>query len=814
MMKKCVLSTICGLLLFVCQAYSQQITGQTTEENGQTELGFVNVALYQGQDNAKLVKGTTSDLDGYFKIDGVAFGNYMLELSYVGYKSVRFPVVLSEKKKDIALGKIKMEEDSQLLDGVVVRGQRSQMRFDVDKKVFDVSQSIISEGASASDALSNIPSVTVDHEGNISLRNNENVTIWINGRPSGLTEDTRAQILEQLPADGIESVEIITNPSARFSAEGAAGIINIVMKKEKKTGYYGGVTANADTQGGYGVSANINVNYNKIETYASAGWKARRFSMEQEIERETFDTQAANSLNQSIKGDMKGDSFFARAGLTWHATKKDQFSLSGSTNVGTRAFDKSVKTIAGMGNNLRLTNEDNPMTSYSLSMDYLHTFDKGSNLKIAASYDHTNRSKDAIYTQYDGTLEPVGIPSIQIQDAPGGHKEWDMQLDYTKAFSEFLRLEAGYKGNIRTFQSDMISWQGGDRVDSAIEPSLTNDFSQDMQIHAMYLSFAGKWDKLSYQAGVRSEYTDQTTYSRGWNESATTRNQKDYIRFFPSAFLSYALTESQELQLNYTSRINRPHGRQLNPFLQISDSSNISFGNPELEPEYTSALEMNYIKNWEKHTLSASVYYRMTDNLRQRISYLQGNTVYTTYDNVTQSRRAGMELVGKNRLFDWLDLTSTVNLYYYKVDGYTYAREGIAPITLKGQEDFSWDARLIANAMLPWGMSLQLSGNYNSATYSPQSKMHDRYWFDAGLKKSFLDRKLNVSISCRDILNSRLWKTTTYGQNFTQYSESRWGGRQGAITISYSFGNSRSKSRKQGNRPEQGGDMDSDMMDF
>ena len=811
---KHIICTILELFLFICQTYSQQITGQTTDEDGKTGLGFVNVALYQGKESPKLIKGVTSDFDGHFKIEGVALGRYMLELSYVGYKSVRMPITLDAKKKEIALGKIKMTEDSQLLDGVVVRGQRSQMRFDVDKKVFDVSQSIISEGASASDALSNIPSVTVDHEGNISLRNNENVTIWINGRPSGLSEDTRAQILEQLPAEGIESVEIITNPSARFSAEGTAGIINIVMKKEKKTGYFGGVSANADTRGGYGISSNINVNYNKIEAYASAGWKARRFSMEQDIHRETFAKQADKSLNQKTKGNMQGDSFFARAGLTWHATKKDQFSLSGSTNIGTKNFEKTVKTMAGSGDNLRLTHDENPMKSYSLSMDYAHQFDKESSLKIAASYDNTTHSKDAIYTQYDGTLDPIGTPSVQIQDAPGGRQEWDMQLDYTNAFSEYLRLEAGYKGNIKNFQADMISWAGDDRIDSAIEPSLTNDYSQDQQIHATYLSLAGKWEKLSYQAGLRSEYTDLSTYSRGYNESVATRNHKDYLRLFPSAFLSYALTETQELQLNYTSRINRPHGRQLNPFFQISDSSNISFGNPELEPEYTSALELNYIKNWENHTLSASVYYQMTDNLRQPISYLEGKTVYTTFDNVTESRRAGMELVGKNRLFGWLDLTSTLNLYYYKIDGYTYEREGIAPISLTGQKDFSWDARIIANMMLPWDMSLQITGNYNSAGETPQTKKHDRYWFDAGLKKSFCDRKLNVSISCRDILNSRLWETTTFGPNFTQYNKSRWGGRQGTITLSYTFGNSRPKGRKQGKRPEHSSDMDSDMMEF
>ncbi|MGL4292176.1 MAG: outer membrane beta-barrel family protein, partial [Bacteroidales bacterium] len=313
--------------------------------------------------------------------------------------------------------------------------------------------------------------------------------------------------------------------------------------------------------------------------------------------------------------------------------------------------------------------------------------------------------------------------------------------------------------------------------------------------------------------GLRGEYTHYTTGSGG-RETETGDYKRSYLDLFPSAFVSYALPKGNELQLNYTRRINRPRGRQLNPFKNISDSANISFGNPLLLPEYTDALELNYIKNWEEHMLSASVYYRSTNGVSQRVNYLEGNTLYTTYDNVTDSRRAGMEIVGKNRLFGWLDLTSTVNLYYYKLNGFDYHYNDQST-HYKGNEDFSWDARIIANAMLPWKLSFQVTGSYNSATYSPQGKTYENWWLDAGLRRSFLERRLSVAITGRDLLDSRKRKSYTYGDNFFQTSTSQWGGRQVGISISYNFGNMKTSSKKKPrNNGERQDSMDGDMMDF
>lgn len=797
------------LLGLTYQLFAQKITGRIVDANTKDALEFVNIALFKdGSD--KLIKGATSDEQGTFALDEIEKGNYELRISFVGYGTLHLPVVLTAKKPSVNLGNISLTEDSKVLKEVQVTGQRSQMKFEVDKKVFNVDQNIASAGASASEALSNIPSVTVDNEGNVSLRNNSAVTIWINGRPSGLSEDNRAQILEQLPAESIESIEIITNPSARFSAEGTAGIINIVMKKEKKTGYYGGVSANADSQGGYGVGANLNMSYNKLEGYVNLGYRRREMKTNSTTDRTSFQGGDTTYLSQKGKGSGNGGGFNTRVGLVYNISSKDALSFTGSGMWGERNRRNTINynTLYPDGSqklSKRYSVENGSHDMMEGTVDYLHTFNKNSDLRAAVSFDYMNMGGNSWYTQEDPS-----VTYYQLQETPRVRRNWEMTLDYTNAWKNGMKLETGYKGVVNQQDSKTTTWSDLDKQQE--ETSLYNDFKYNENIQALYATLTGKAGKFSYMAGVRGEYTHYTTQSPGKTDVSTPDYTRNYFDLFPSAFISYALPKGNELQLNYTYRINRPRGRQLNPFKNISDSSNISFGNPYLRPEYTNALELNYIKNWENHMLSTSLYYRTTDGVSQRISYLEDNTLYTTYDNVTDSRRAGMELVGKNRLFGWLDLTSTVNLYYYKMNGFDYNYNN-QTTHYKGNEDFSWDARVIANVMLPWQLSFQVTGNYNSATYSPQGKDFESYWLDAGIRRSFLERRLNVAITGRDLLDSRKRKSYTYGDRFFQTSSSQWGGRQIGISISYNFGNMKTQKKKQRNGERQDS-MEGEMMDY
>lgn len=804
---------LAGVLSASLQTFAQEIKGKIVDAANKEPLEFVNIALYkEGSD--KMVKGITTDAHGNFSFDALSDGTYQLKISFVGYGSMNLPVAITKKKNDVNLGAITLKEDTKVLKEVQVTGQRSQMRFEVDKKIFNVDQNIASAGGSASDALSNIPSVTVDNEGNVSLRNNPSVTIWINGRPSGLSEDNRAQILEQLPAESIESVEIITNPSARFSSEGSAGIINIVMKKEKKMGYFGGVSANGDTQGGYGASTNINLNYDKWEGYASVGYRRREMKMSSESDRTSFSEDMETLLHQDGDGKGNGGGLFGRLGATYNFSKKDAISFSGSVMDGSHdrnnLIDYSRSTNGGDSYLYsRDTRSENDHLMLQGSIDYSHTFAKDHDLKISASYDYMDRKGTSHYTQINGDNV-----SYQLQDDPRIRKGFEAQIDYAYKINDAVKIEAGYKGNINSHKTDARTWNSNERIPELEEESLYNIFKYDENIQALYASAAGKFGKFSYQAGLRGEYTWYDTKSTGMIAGVETpeSKSKSYFDLFPSLFLSYSLPKENELQINYTRRINRPRGRQLNSFANISDSANISFGNPLLDPEFSNSFEFNYIKNWEKHMLSASLYYRSTSDVIQRVSYLEGNTLYSTYDNATDSRRAGMELVGKNRLFDFLDLTTTVNMYYYKINGFDYRYGADQQYHYNGSEDFSWDARMIANVTLPWKLSLQLTGNYTSAVKTAQGKDFDSYWLDAGIRRAFLDRKLTVAVTARDLLDSRRTKSYTFGENFFQTSEMKWGGRQFGISVSYNFGNMKSSKKKPNSRNEES--MGNDMMEF
>lgn len=801
-------------------AASGVVQGKIIDARSKEALEFVTVSLRrQGTD--ALLKGTITDEEGGFVLEGLAEGNYVLTVSYVGYKDLNRNVEITSSSLRINLERLLLDEDSQLLGEVEVVGQKSQMRFELDKRVFNVDQNIASTGGSASDVLTNIPSVEVDNEGQVSLRGSSSVTVWINGKASGLTSDNRGDILQQLPAENIERVEVITNPSARYSPEGTAGIINIVLKRDRRAGYFGGVQAGADINGGYNVSGNVNYSSGTLEAYANLGYR-RRLSPSGGYTNRSYladDGSETSALNQESDGEMDGKMTFARAGATWHITEKDHLSVSGMGMFGGHDRENTIDYLSSergstVYNRLRNQSEDGDMTMFNVELGYKHDFSEESNLDFTLSHNQWRMDGNNVYddlTRY--TTGGVETALYQMQDNRRRNKTWEAQLDYVNKWGENHRLEAGYKGSFRRENSPVRTYSGSNAADAVFDASLYNRFIYDQDIHALYLTYGGRWGQLSYQAGLRGEYTRTQSQPMSWNtegnsEQAGELYKDDYFKLFPSLFVSYALPAGNEVQLNYTRRISRPWGGQLNSFRNITDATNISFGNPELTPEYSNAFELNYIKNWEEHMLSFSGYYRTTDEVIQRISYRgNDNVMYSTYENVAQSQSAGMELVAKNRLFRFLDLTSTVNLFYYKLDGFSFRPGGSeSAVTGEDDENFSWNARVIANMVLPAAISLQITGNYNARQVVAQGYRRPNYSLDAGLRRSFFDRKLSVSINARDILSSRKWKTVTSGIGFRQSSENWWGGRYVGFTLTYNFGNmSRNNSRGQQQQFDDGG---------
>ncbi|MDD4419081.1 MAG: outer membrane beta-barrel family protein [Bacteroides graminisolvens] len=813
------------LVLSVLTVYAEtekgaQITGKVIDASTKQGMEFANISLRK-TGSKEFIKGTVSDQLGAFRLDGVSNGNYVVAVSVVGYATFEKELTIGTGQKTINLRNILLKEDTQLLNEVQVVGQRSQMKFEIDRKVFNVDQSLATAGGSASDVLGNIPSVQVDPEGEVSLRGNSSVTVWINGKESGLSADNRAQILEQLPAESIERVEVITNPSAKYNPEGTAGIINIVLKKNRKAGYYGSLQAGVDTRGGYNAAGNVNFSSGKFESFVNVGTRVRKSEGEGYTNRQNLDDNGnpVSYLNQLRNDEDTRKPVIARMGTTYHATDKDHFSFSGFGLLGrgdeTDWLNYTSNIPGSFTNSLRTSAEKRKMNIGNFEIGYKRDFSEKSNLDLSASYNLVNITPESSFLQVSNYAGGTSTSSYQFQENVMKPRKWEFQADYVTEFGEQNKIEAGYKGDFLTSKSKVSTYSGISEGNAAFNEGLYNNFTYDQNVNALYATYSKRINRFGIQLGLRGEHTRTNTNSLGYNQSETDHPayKDDYFSFYPSAFLSYQLPSNNELQLNYTRRVSRPWGGQLNPFVNLTDSTNISYGNPLLLPQYSNSLELNYIKNWENHTLSASLYYRNTDNVIQRISYRDGDIMKSTFENIAKTQSAGTELILKNNLFRMIDLTSTLNFYYNKLDGFSYLPAGATtPVVGEADEDFSWSARIIANVMLPWGVSLQATGDYNSRELVAQGYRKANHAIDLGLRKSFLDRKLSLTINTRDLLNSRKRETITSGSGFSQESVFARSGRTVGFTLTYNFGNMKGSSKRP-DRQEQQNNGDGGMME-
>lgn len=807
-MKKLLLTVILSyisILIYAASPAPVDIKGKITDATTKDIIEFVNVSIYDN--NGNLVKGAITDLDGNYIIQDVGKGSYTMKVSYVGYRTVEKKINV-DGSKNMTLN-LSMREDTELLDEVEIVAEKPQMIFDIDKRIFNADHDLTSLGGSASDLLSNIPSIEVDSEGTVSLRGDEGVTIWINGKDSGLTSDNQSQILEQLPAETIDRVEVITNPSSKYSSEGSAGIINIILKKNINIGYYGGVQARATTAGMYNASGNINYSKGKWDMFLNVGYRHHNGKSE------GYDNRTMNDgtyLNQTSEGKRKGDNMFTRLGVTFHPTYKDDISLNGFGMFGGGSNNRTINYLSNMPGTyqsaVRKTLGNDDMNGGNISMDYMHRFSEKSYLSASASYNVWGMDGSTDYLQ-DSQYADRTESSVQKQSSHMNNNGWEFTADYSNQITENHKIETGYKGELRSEHSPIETMSGTSYGNLVPQNNLYNDFRYDSDIHALYVSYSGKINNFGIQAGLRGEYTltdAVTKYKNTDGEIMFDTYKTDYLDLFPSLFLSYSLPNNNEIQVNYTRRLRRPRGHMLNSFRNITDSTNISYGNPSLSPQYSNVFEVNYIKTWGLHTLTASAYYRGADNVFERITYMDENEIMnTTWFNVTESKSIGVELVAKNKLFNnILDLTTTVNLYYFKLDGFEFydSRTGNLLATGDSEENFSWDARMIANVKLPYDINLQVTGRYRSKRTVAQGYRKPSYSLDAGLRKSFLDNRLSVAVNARDLLDSRKRQSITIGDDFRQESSNSFIGRNIGITISYSFGNLKEMLKKQANRQQ------------
>ena len=816
--------TITALLLVIATvtALAQgQIRGLILDKNTSEAMSFVSVALTPQGETAPTM-GASSDADGKFHFKNVKFGTYTLTLSFVGYKEVRKQVELNEKNHTISFAALYMKEDATTLNEVQVTGQRSAMKLEVDRKSFDVAGMVTSAGLSASELLEQVPSVEVDNDGNVSLRGNTSVEVWINGRSSGLTSDNQAQVLQQLPAESIERIEVIDNPSAKFSAEGSAGIINIILKKDRKAGYYGSVQVGANTRGGANTSLSLNYNSSKFDAFLNVGYRHMENSGKNESEQDNLVDGIAKSYERHYtENSQLGNNLFSRAGFTWHADEKNDLGLTGMFMTGKRKSSSSTPyyygdyTEAGeILNHTRLRNNssNNPMRFAFIEFNYRHLFSEKHFIDFTASHmnmrmDNNNFYQDSIWYE-DEAIDPHS--SYQSRPMKVRNHHSDIKLQYENAINDKVKLEAGYNGSFshesspqESFEAD--NWYG---IGLTEDKAYFNRFVYDNDIHALYASLSYKFNKLSIMAGLRGEYWRINTESLNWQQEHGEAEKdkpfkKDYFQLFPSLFMSYQITQSQQLQLNYTRRLRRPWGGELNSFRNTSDASIISFGNPLLTPEFSNSFSLNYLKTWEQHSVLVSAYYRPTTDVIQRVNYrnTSDNLMYRTPENVAKSTATGVEITAKNKLWKILDLTTNVNLYHYKLDAFSYNIEG-QTVNGEAQDNFTWNARIMAALRLPYDISVQVTGTYNSRQVITQGHRPASYVVDMGVRKNFLNRMFTLSVNCRDLLNSRKWESYTNSDTFSRYQLNRRRSRTVNFTLTWNFGNQSGK-KKSVERPEE-----------
>lgn len=826
------------------------VKGVVKDQSSRQPVDFANVSITKRGDKTP-VTGTTTDENGQFTISGIANGKYSLVVSFLGYDELTKDIELTGK--DLNVGTIYLTEQTQKLGEVEVVGQGSQMRFELDKKVFTVDQSIAAAGGSVTDALENIPSVDVDQEGNVSLRNSESVEIWINGKPSGLTAENRSQVLEQMPAESIKEIEVITNPSAKFSPEGTAGIINLVMKKDRKAGFYGSVNARVNyalakpwnVPPGGNLGLNLNFTKGIVDGYLNAGWNYFSSNGSSYNDRYNYLTNGSDTLSISRllkegQSNRRGGGMFLRGGVNIRITDRSTLGFSGTgmispKNDATKGFFSMVSNSPTHYQMFDVTDYFAPQDTLNIEhivreydrnesgngshpggtamVDWTFEINKYHKIMASAQFMSFGFNSDNWYSQEENNLI-----SVQEQMSENDDKMLQLKADYEWKPTQQSRLEAGWQTNLAWRKTYADAWDcDQDKARLGQLTNYYNTFRNNEQNHALYITYGNRfWNRFSVQVGLRGEYFMRHLESEYYNQSSqmvSAVRDTSYFQVFPTVYLGYSFDNGHELQANYTRRIDRPRGHQINPRQDFSDSTNIRYGNPDLLPQFSSAVEVNYLKNWERHTISAGLFYRFADDVIQNIKYLDGNVMRNTFINLGKRHEAGVEVVIKNRLFkDVLVLTTTGNFYYNRMDEAHYIPsingEELDEITIPMQNIFAGSVRLTAQFMFTKTFTGQLSGRYRSPRVVAQGTSSHSYSIDVGLRKTFLDRRLAIALNVRDLLNSRARKNTTWGDGFWQYQDNRWNSRTISLNITYNFGNGNNdKKRQQGQGPDSDMDM-------
>ncbi len=812
------------------QSTNYAITGTVTDKDAGIPLEYATVTVTDAND-AQDVEGGITDMDGNFRVE-VPQGSYTIKIEYISFQ----PIILNKTiNGDLNLGTVQLEFAASDLDEVTVVAETTTVDIRLDKKIYNIGKDLTTAGGTVSDALNNVPSVSVDVEGSISLRGNENVRILINGKPSAIAGYGSTDVLRQLPADAIERVEVITSPSARYDAEGTAGILNIILRKEKTLGFNGSINGSLGNPDLASISANLNLRTEKFNIFNTTGYRYSsspgngyfdtRYNTTDEItptyERiiEDRDIQRLNrGFNTNLGLEYYLDDQSSITGTVFYRNGND---VDETTNL-TQSFNNSSRVLETS----RIERQKEKDDRYQFSLNYINRFnDEGHQLTADLQYATSDQTQNTLINEditFDSeNTDPIiaeRLLSIEKQD------EYLIQADYVLPFGEGAQFEAGYRGN---FENEITDYrvnqeQIANSNNFVQNDTLTNVFDYTENVTAVYTQLGSKFGDFSVLAGLRLE----NTQLKGKIGSALTEAElqdiygfeintdfdNNYLGLFPTLNVTYELNERENITLGYNRRINRPRGWFLNPFPDRSSRNNVFQGNPNLQPAFANAYDLGYLKRWDKLTLTSSVYFqRETESfevveeiieLQGQGSNTNGNTVIRSIPvNLSSNERIGAELGLLYNPAKWLRLNGSFNFFQFNTEGFFNDVDYSAKNT-------SYFARFSSKVSLPWSIDWQTNAFYRGAAQNAQSDTDGILSVDMALSKDLFDEKATISMNVSDLFNGRKRSQITTNDLFTRDSQFQW--RQRQINLSFVYRFNQRKNDRQNNRKSPVNDDDNE----
>lgn len=774
------------------------IKGVVVDENDQP-VPFANAALYSRGDSS-LVTGAVSNEAGQFTIP-TSPGKYFLKVSFLSYEEKLVPQI-DVTSSDVDLGKITLAPGQQILEEVTVQSERSSMELYLDKRVFNVGKDLTNISGSAADILDNVPSVTVDVEGNVSLRGSENVRILVNGKPSGLTGISTADALQQLQANLIERVEVITNPSSRYDAEGEVGIINIILKKEQRQGVNGAFTVYGGHPEEYGGSFNLNLKKEKFNLFTSYGARHRSSpgtgsSYQQFFDYENDTTFSYFQNNSRVRGGvshniMAGIDYFLSP--TSVLTASYNVRLSEGLNTSRYEFQdidengELVRTVT------RHERQEEPETNSDYALSYRKDF-KQNNHYLTADFKwiENDEVEFSTFTEMDDTANSA---TNERSSNTENERNVLFQTDYVQPFRKG-QIEAGLKSTHRVIDNDFLVERLSDESTWETVGEFDNHMIYSENIFAGYAMIGNELNRFSYQVGVRGELTDISVELR--REDLVT--EQNYFNIFPSTHLSYKLSENKTIQLSYSYRLSRPRFRHLMPFSDYGNNRSLFVGNPDLKPEFTHSFEGAYLLNWEKGSILSSAYYRHRMGVIDRITVPDPDSVGFSRVipvNLATEDAIGLEFNLNWDPFSWWRFNANANFYRAITEG-QYQDQVLKSDT------YTWSSRAMSRITFLKKYDFQASWRYRAPRQEPQGRRRSSYSIDLALARDVLKGNGTITLSVNDLFNTRKWRNIVETPELYSESEFQWRARSVRLTFNYRL-NRRKDNRQE--RNDQGGEQD------